>query len=505
MILKEELKKKFGYTSFRLGQEEVVRSLLDGRDVLALLPTATGKSLCYQLPAFLTSGVTIIVSPLLSLMEDQVQQLKSTGMKRVVALNSFMSWKEREWTLENLWQYKLIYTSPEMLQSSAVQQKLSRLQIAYFVVDEAHCISEWGHDFRTDYLRLVEVKKKLGSPPTLAITATATKTVQHDIIRLLEMNQVEKVIYSVDRANIALSVEKFKTNQERLQALLKSVQQLEGPGIVYFASRRWTEEAATLLTNEGIARVSCYHGGMANEDRLLIQQQFMNNQLSVICCTSAFGMGINKKNIRYVIHFHHPLQLESYVQEIGRAGRDGKPSLALLMYCVEDGALARRLLERERVTEEQLQCILESLSTYQSLTQEEERLLQEQCQCSETVWQAIRYQLELRGLLEPGNKVGSFSPDALRLELNKGFEQRRQVKQKNLHRFERWIQAQSCRRKLLLQYFSERTGQAASEPCCDQCGIELELFKRTSGDSGDLFQSWQEELAKRLGRIRRHV
>ncbi len=217
MELEQALHRYFGYSSFRAGQKEIIFELMQGHNVLAMLPTGTGKSICFQLPALLSEGVTIVVSPLLSLMEDQVQQLRSEGIKSVVALNSFMSRREREVTLRKLHTFKIIYISPEMLQVTYIQKRLSALSIAFFVVDEAHCISQWGHDFRPDYLRLGAMKALLGHPPCLAITATATVAVQEDIRQRLQMNQPKNIIDSVDRPMIAYHVERLQTAEDKIE------------------------------------------------------------------------------------------------------------------------------------------------------------------------------------------------------------------------------------------------------------------------------------------------
>lgn len=222
MKLEQVLQKHFGYSTFREGQKGIIEDVIKGQDVLAMLPTGAGKSICFQLPAFLFEGATIVVSPLLSLMEDQVQQLKTRGYKRVVALNRFLSLEERKAVLRNIKEYKIIYVSPEILQSQEVAFFLRQCEVSLFVVDEAHCISQWGQEFRTDYLKLPEVRKTLGNPPCLAITATATKDVQADIVKYLNLNNYKHHIYSVDRKNISMMIEKLASHEEKVDRLKKT-------------------------------------------------------------------------------------------------------------------------------------------------------------------------------------------------------------------------------------------------------------------------------------------
>ncbi|WP_100407170.1 RecQ family ATP-dependent DNA helicase [Bacillus solitudinis] len=492
MVLEKALKTWFGYSTFRPGQKEIIKEVLTGRDVLAVLPTGTGKSICYQLPALISKGLTLVVSPLLSLMEDQVQELKSTGIKSVAAINSFTEKRERDEVMSRLQEYNLIYTSPEMLQSPYFQQKLKKCSVSLFVIDEAHCLSQWGHDFRTDYLRLAEVRQALDSPPCLAITATATEEVQHDILRIMNM-KARTFLYSVDRSNLCLSVESFENLHDKLKRLKSLIKTLKGNGMVYFSSRAWTESTALMLQNEGIEGVSYYHGGMTTEDRLLIQQQFMSGQLQLICCTSAFGMGINKKDIRYVIHFHYPLQLESYVQEIGRAGRDGENSLAVLLYCKEDQKLAKALSTGELLSDEQIRVLLTELSTSDYLSIEKERHLSELTGCSENAWQTLRYQLESRGVLQ-SNKIRPFSLESLSKDVKYEQDLRALDRQKKLYTFEAWIHSATCKREKLLAYFSE---ELKSKPvaCCHVCGFNIQKYQDDLPAQTKDIRSWEEMLA----------
>ncbi|QOY35899.1 RecQ family ATP-dependent DNA helicase [Anaerobacillus isosaccharinicus] len=489
----------FKLTFFRTGQREIINDLLNGQDVLAMLPTGAGKSLCYQLPAFMLTGITVVVSPLLSLMEDQVQQLKSKGLKRVVALNSFLSNEEREIAFQQLSSQKIIYVSPEILQSKFVMKKLKSLTISLFVVDEAHCISQWGHEFRTDYFKLSEARQQLGNPPCLAITATATKEVQRDIVEKLSLTNVQTHIYSIDRPNIAMIVKQGSdTIEEKLTELVSLVKSLQGPGIIYASTRKWTEDIARILQNKGIKHVSAYHGGMSNEDRLLIQQQFINDELQLICCTSAFGMGVNKQNIRYVIHFHFPMQLESYLQEIGRAGRDGEKSIAITFYSEEEKGLQLSLLTREFPSDQQVREVLMFIRSKANLGQINELNLMAETGITEIMWRFIRFHLEEQGVIVDlsYHRLNDKAVDVFKV-ISEKITSRIQYKQRKLTLFQEWLkETRSCRRETVLDQFNESL-TVRPDNCCDVCGIKLESYFATEGFYQEyFFQSWQKELKR---------
>ncbi len=499
MEVKKILYEKFKLTSFRPGQEEVINDLLGNGDVLAMLPTGSGKSLCYQLPAFMLNGLTIVVSPLLSLMEDQVQHLKSQGMKEVVALNSFLSNEEREFALKELHKQKIIYVSPEILQSKSLRKRLKQMTIALFVVDEAHCISQWGHEFRTDYLKLNEVRNELGNPTCLAITATATKEVQQDIINKLNLVRFKTHIFSVDRPNIGIVVKECgPLVSEKITQLVYLVKNLQGPGIIYASSRKWTEDLASILNKEGVNGISYYHGGMNNDDRLLIQQQFINNELQLICCTSAFGMGINKPNIRYVIHFHSPLQLESYLQEIGRAGRDRRGSIAITLHSEGDIPLQMNLLTHEFPNNEQINAVLEFLQCNKGFRRINESELLKQTGMTDVMWRFIRFHLEEHGVIvnrKYHQRADGY--DHLIKSLEDKITDRINDKQRKFRRFQQWLSDHTqCRRATILAQFDESLIDKP-ENCCDVCGIDLNQYFTTESTIKNFeFQSWQNELKK---------
>lgn len=494
MKLEHALKTYFGYSSFRKGQKEVISAVLNKRDVFAMLPTGTGKSICYQLPAMLFEGVVIVVSPLLSLMEDQVQQLRSEGLKRVVAINSFLSKEERKYVFSHLHTYKLIYVSPEILQIESVLQKLKALTISLFVVDEAHCISQWGYDFRPDYLRLGDIRQKLGNPPCLALTATAPPLVQKDICEKLQMTNCEKIIYSVDRPNISFHQYTCIHTDDKMNKLYELISELQGPGLIYFSSRMFAESTSYLLKEKGVQRVAYYHGGLETEERLLIQQQFMNDQLDVICCTNAFGMGINKKDIRYIIHYHYPPQLEAYVQEVGRAGRDGKESVAIILYSEEDRGLSRTLAEGNSLNEQEWMKLLQIIA--KSKTWDEvEHDIRQHIEVDDIFLRMVYFQLENEGVII-NRVVQPFSIQTLKQKLFHFQEEQRASRIKKLMEMEKWLHQSDCRRKTMLAYFGEETVHLQkNEACCDLCGATIP--KRPKQLRKEIaLPSWQATLAE---------
>ena len=330
------LKRFFGYESFRPNQLEIIENAMSGNDSLVLMPTGGGKSICYQIPALALPGTTIVVSPLISLMKDQVETLKANGIE-AAALNSDNTADSdtiiRRKCMDG--DMKLLYVSPEKLLIE-IPYLLSHIHISLFAIDEAHCISQWGHDFRPEYAQLGQLRERFPSVPIMALTATADRITRHDIITQLKLRNCPEYISSFDRPNLNLSVKRGFRDKEKMAFILNFIKARPfDAGIIYCLSRKTTEKVATSLRTKGINALP-YHAGLSNQERSETQEKFKNDEVQVVCATIAFGMGIDKSNIRWVIHFNMPKSIESFYQEIGRAGRDGAPADTVLFYSIAD-------------------------------------------------------------------------------------------------------------------------------------------------------------------------
>ncbi len=331
--LTQQLNERFGFATFRPGQEDVIRAVLAGRDAMAVMPTGQGKSLCYQLPATLLPGLTLVISPLIALMQDQVTAMKQRKIA-AAAFHSGLTGVEKSRVMQELHQRRLqlLYLAPERMQHEGFLQLLRSLWVSLLVVDEAHCISQWGHDFRPDYLKIGLLRRELTNPPCLALTATATTRVQMDLCQRLSLRDPFQLVAGFRRANLALSVHRCRSRQEKLEMLERLVGDTEkGTILVYCATRRAVEEVAAGLGHTHPS-VGYYHAGLSDEERRRIHDDFRRGSLRILAATNAFGMGIDKPDVRLVTHFDIPGSVEAYYQEVGRAGRDGRPAACVLLF-----------------------------------------------------------------------------------------------------------------------------------------------------------------------------
>ena len=348
MTTKEILKKYFGYDSFREGQEEVINEILKGRDVLAIMPTGAGKSLCYEIPALMMDGITIIISPLISLMQDQVTALKDLGITATY-INSSLSDFEIGSILNDIKndKYKIVYVAPERLENQSFIDFMANIKIAMVTVDEAHCISQWGQDFRPSYLKITSFINSLDKRPILsAFTATANQEVKDDMLCMLRLENPYVIVTGFDRKNLYYSVEKLNIKGKNEYIVNYIKEHPNDSGIIYCATRNNVDEVCELLKTFNV-RVTKYHAGLSNEERKKNQEDFIFDICPIIVATNAFGMGIDKSNVRFVIHYNMPQSMENYYQEAGRAGRDGEDSNCILLFSPQDVMINKFLLERK--------------------------------------------------------------------------------------------------------------------------------------------------------------
>ena len=434
---------RFGYDEFREGQKEVITALEEGHDAIAILPTGNGKSFIYQYIGIKEKCRVVIVSPLIALMVDQVASLKQLGIHRAVAITSLMSESEKNYILRTLNEYQFIFVSPEMLQAPRFFKQLSKLKIGLLVVDEAHCISQWGYDFRSDYLFIGKMRKSLGSPRTLALTATATTQVVHDIYTFLGLDQ-NKTTYFQGHAFLknreidVISVEGLRSKM--LSELLKRV---DFPCIVYAATIKEIEGLKEALLGEGFTKIDTFHSKRHSSDRQTIQQKFFRGEVNILLATSAFGMGINQSNIRTIIHYQLPQTLEDYVQQIGRAGRDLQFSRCIAFVHPDDFPQLSRKIERSYEVEDE-----EETELHQNIKE---------------IAEAFHWNNDQK---------------------NEFIKMQRGRKLKQLRQIEEFATTSQCKEQYLAQFF----GENRTEPCgkCSSCR-HLDLFLL------DVTENWNEE------------
>jgi ATP-dependent DNA helicase RecQ len=464
----------FGFDALRPGQRDAIAAVLDGRDTIAVMSTGSGKSAIYQIAGLLMPGSTVVVSPLIALQRDQVSDLAERAAGGAAQLNSHISASERERALAELAEDALefLFLAPEQLANPEVLAELAVAEPSLLVVDEAHCISEWGHDFRRDYLRLGAAAEALGRPTILALTATAAPPVRDEIVERLAMRDPELVIRGFDRPNIRLSVERFHGEggeERKLRALAERIAAAEPPGIVYVATRRQAEELAESLCGDRL-RAASYHAGMKTRERHEVQERFMDGHLDVVCATTAFGMGIDKADVRWVFHSEISESIDAYYQELGRAGRDGKPAEAVLFYRTEDLGLRRFFSGSGHVEVDEIAQVLAAVREHDEPVEPGE--LQEETDLSQTKLTTAVSRLEDVGAVEvlPTGEVAAAGEADSREAIEaaaEAEEKRRSFERSRVDMMRGYAETDGCRRAFVLAYF----GEPFEPPCgnCDNC------------------------------------
>ena len=481
------LRERFGHSAFRPGQQQIIRALLAERDVLAVLPTGGGKSLVYQLTSQLLPGLTVVVSPLLALMKDQVESLEEHGVE-VGVVNSAQSERESKEDLREVrrGEAKLLYVTPERFDDDEFMDQIRRVRVSLLVVDEAHCVSEWGPSFRPAYLTLGGVVERLGRPTLLALTATATPWVRRDVVDRLRMREPAVVVRGFDRPNLFFEVRRVESEPEEhrlLRELLTgevgaAAREGGGGGIVYTQTTRAAQETAEWMTEWGF-RADYYHGQRKKADRARVQEAFMAGELDAIAATNAFGMGVDKPDVRFVVHRDIPASLEAYYQEAGRAGRDGEPAHCALIYRPNDLGRAAFLAGTRQLTREDVVRAREALRARPAGSLRE---LSEASGLSRGDLARLVVLLSRHGLVEERRGrvrllAADFDPDAVSLETE---EHRRAYERSRLEMMRGYAELRECRRQYILNYF----GEELDAERCDRCDNDLDAGHAAEDTNG---------------------
>jgi len=475
------LQDRFGFQSFRPGQEEALQSLLSGRHTLVVMPTGAGKSLIYQIAALQRPGTTLVISPLIALMKDQLDGLIAHKVPATL-INSTMTRSEQQRRLQAMsrGEYKLVYVAPERLRNRAFQDALGGTSIGLLAVDEAHCISQWGHDFRPDYMNIGAARESMGGPVTAALTATATLQVQDDIVSRLGLGDAKRVVTGFNRPNLSLHVRYATSDADKLRSLQDLVGQEAGGGIVYVGTRRSAEEVARFARHVLNVKARHYHGGLMTDERTAVQDAFMSGDLQLVVATNAFGMGIDRADLRFVIHYALPGTLEAYYQEAGRAGRDGQPACCTLLYSPKDRALQEWFIENAAPSRAEVQGAHTILLRMARQADSEPTFVNVAALAQATGLHQVKLRLVLSQLEEVG-ALQRLGDDGTGLWVQVGrlrqktlaaavadTTARRDHRRRQLERMIAYAEGDTCRRRVILTHFGDR-GPAEAPRCCDIC------------------------------------